>query len=162
MATHYADTGKKITYANFLKRVQEPAFDPNNVGVSSTADMLLGLLQKSADWVPQNLSLNEHNLPAKMIAGTENHYKPFLEKLDDMPDIKANADWLHDLVYEPAYKRYQQRYHPNAGKNNDQIAKDYAGVDNFDDWSLPFKHDQNSVMVNHQIHTTMDFGFDEI
>jgi len=162
LATHYADTGKKITYANFLKRVQEPAFDPDNVGVSSTADMLLGLLQRSAHWVPRNLALNEHNLPAKMIAGTENHYKPFLEMLDDMPDIKANAEHLHDLVYTPATEKYMERYHPTTGMSNKQIAKDYSGVELFDDWSLPFKHMQNSVLVNHQIHTRMDFGFDEI
>jgi len=162
LATHYADTNEKITYSSFLQRVQEPGFDPTNVGVSSTADMLLGLLQKSADWVPHNLALNEHNLPAKMIAGTENHFKPFLEMLDDMPDIKANADRLHDLVYAPATQKYMDRYHPTTGMTNDQIAKDYSGVELFDDWSLPFVHKQNSVMVNHHIHTRMDFGFDEI
>ena len=162
LATHYVDTKEKITYSSFLQRVQEPGFDPINVGVSSTADMLLGLLQKSADWVPHNLALNEHNLPAKMIAGTENHFKPFLEMLDDMPDIKANADRLHDLVYAPATQKYMDRYHPTTGMTNDQIAKDYSGVELFDDWSLPFVHKQNSVMVNHHIHTRMDFGFDEI
>ena len=162
LAKRYTDTNEKITYENFLQRVQDPAFNPNVVGVASISDMVLGLLHKSADWVPHNVTLNEHNLPAGLISGRENHFKPVLEMLDDMPDIKANADRLHDLVYAPAVERYMERYHPNAGKTNDRIAKDYSGIDSFDDWSLPFKHDQNSVMVNHQIHTTMDFGFDEI
>ena len=162
LARRYTDTNEKITYENFLQRVQDPAFNPNVVGVASISDMVLGLLHKSAHWVPHNLTLNEHNLPAGLIRGRENHFKAVLEMLDDMPDIKANADRLHDLVYQPSAERYMERYHPNAGKTNDQIAKDIAGVDNFDDWSLPFKHDQNSVLVNHQIHTIMDFGFDEI
>ena len=82
--------------------------------------------------------------------------------LDDMPDIKANADRLHDLVYAPATQKYMERYHPTTGMTKEQLAKDYSGVELFDDWSLPFKHMQNSVMVNHHIHTRMDFGFDEI
>ena len=166
LARRYRDTNQKITYSNFLQRLQDPAFDPNLVGVKSFPDLYMGLLQKSAHWVPDKLTLNEHNLPAFLVDGVENHYKPLLEINDEMPDIKANADRLHDLVNIPATQRYIERYHPNwsslKGKSNAEIAKDFAGVELFDDWALPFKHNQNSVMVNHQIHTRMDFGFDEV
>ena len=162
LARRYTDTNKKITYSNFLERVQDPSFNPHVVGAGSMPDLIMGLLQKHAEWVPQNLTLNEHNLPASTVTDQENHFKALLEQIDDMPDIKANAARLEDLVNQPATQQYMERYYPTAGKSNEQIAKDYAGVELFDDWSLPFKHDQNSVMVNHQIHTRMDFGFDEI
>jgi len=162
LARRYKDTNKHITYSSFIKRVQDPAFDPNIVGVHSIPDLLSGLLHKTADWVPQNLTLNERNLPGYLVAGNENHFKPLLEQLDDLPEVKANAARLHDLVYKPATQEYMERYHPTVGMSTQELAKSYSGVELFDDWSLPFKHHQNSVMVNHQIHTRMDFGFDEI
>lgn len=162
LARRYKDNNKPITYSNFLTRLQDPSFDPNTVGVRSIPDLLSGLLHKTANWVPENLKFDEHNLPQYLVSGQENHFKPLLEQLDEMPEVKANAARLHNLVYQPATEKYIQRYHPTAGMSTQELAKNYSGVELFDDWALPFKHNQNSVMVNHQIHTRMDFGFDEI
>ena len=162
LSRRFVDTNKKITYSSFLHRIKDPAFDPHTVGVSTVSDLLMGLLHQTSDWVPPNLKFNKHNLPAEFIQGQEENFIPLLEQIDDMPGIKQNAARLHELVYAPKTEQYMQRFHHTSDMSNEQIAKDYSGVELFDDWSLPFIHRQNSVMVNHQIQSRMDFGFEEI
>ena len=91
----------------------------------------------------------------------EDSFYPLMERLDDMPGFKSRAVYLHQLVYKPKTEDYVERHIPTTSMSPEDLARYHAGtLELFDDWSLPFKFHQNSVMVNHQIHSQMDFEYE--
>ena len=77
-----------------------------------------------------------------------------LDELD--PELRDNADHLHNLVHKPETERYLER-HPTTDLS--ALARDASGVIELqDDWNLPYKQGIKQVSVNNQIHTQKDFG----
>ena len=63
-------------------------------------------------------------------------------------------------MYKPSSEQYLERFHPELEMNTKELAHNAAGTysELSDDWSLPFKKNQNSVMFNNQLHSQIDLG----
>ena len=143
-----------MTMAHFIGMMQDNTVDIEKEMGEPLPDILNNLLNDEYHWADKDITLNATMLPSWRVKGRESDFDDMLDNLD--PELRDNADHLHNLVHEPETERYLER-HPHADLS--ALARDDSGaIELQDDWNLPYKPGVRQVSFNDQVHTQKDFG----
>jgi hypothetical protein len=153
------DPQGKMTYEKFKKLVHDPNMSvENELQEPSIVHVYEKFLTGQYAWAPSDTTLNEDNLPANLIKGHEESFKPFLQSISEDAGLRLKADRLHNFVHQPDTEEYLQRYHHTAQMSNPELAHDGAGTTEvLDDWAEPYETRMNTVRFNNNVHRQMDF-----
>ena len=154
-------SGELVTYEKFLSWVGPDSKTAPEYELSepSRAHVYKALLEGVYSWAPDNITIDEENLPDGYLRGYENTFRHMLENLD--PADRQRADRMHNQVHAPDTAAYMAKYHPDAKEDVD-LAQDAAGTrELFSDWDLHYEKNINKVKFNNHIVRQMDFGVSE-
>jgi hypothetical protein len=127
------------------------------LGEPSRAHFYKSLLEGVYSWAPNNVTLDEQNLPKNYIKGQEETFKHMLSNLD--PADRQRADRLHNMAHAPDTTAYLQKYHSDDAN----LAHDESGtVELSSDWNIAYKKNVNQVRFNGRTHSQMDFGAEDV
>ena len=119
----------KLTKREVWKR-NEAIDHFNQIGEKSLAHFLEAVLRDQVPWIPKGTKLDRNLVPLKWVQGSEAHYKPLIDEIDDDQNMKSRAEYLHQLVNEPDRQQYIKTFHPDDSvlKNAKELSDDFTGM----------------------------------